>query len=332
MIAILLAATVIQTNWVENALARPVDATHKRYNAKDDKGVGLDCLSVESLGNGKYVGVHHALIDGVFQLRLVESIDLLNWKHVRVIDTHAHQGTLFMVGEKWLMAWEKDGPNGNWIRVTAFDAGHLLVRGTVAKQIDLPRHHSQNAEGTPSIRTINYDNGWDKSKIGIRFHYWRGGDVDRQAEGVLTNFRDWTSTERKTVNQPLESTYRGNIGDRTGFSAAKASYEVLEAQYRKNDWASWRILLSQNGAAFKEIAMKSDKGSTSFANPAVASLILPNGKRGLFVSYFLPSQGNAKEESGQLVFSPSRGCAVPWQSLDGCRRGLSRGANRPSRS
>ncbi len=300
---ILAAITLLVTAPVsaEEILSRPIDATQKRFNAKDDKGVVLDCIKVEQIGPKRYIGVHHALINDVFHLRLVESNNLLDWKHIRTIEQHGHQGTLKKSGSRWLMAWEKDGPKGNWIHISAFDSVDDLIQGKPAKKIDLPRELSQFAEGTPSIYGKIPDGPWDKMQLDIRFHYWRDGDVDRQAEGKLLNFKTWRSEIRKGAPLPLESIYRGNIGDRDYFTLDK-EYEVLEGQYRKNDWTSWRILLRDARQPFKELKIVTEKKSTSFANPAVTVLTLPNGKRGAFVGYFMPSQGNHKDESGQLIY------------------------------
>ena len=283
-------------------MSRPIDAVPKRYQAVDDRGVGLDCLKVLQAGKAAYLGVHHALVNGVFELRLVESSDLLRWKHVRILESHAHQGTLYSSDGKWLVAWEKDGPNGNWIRIQGFDSAGDLRAGNAKITVNLPREHSKFAEGTPSILHAKLDGPWSESEIAIRFHYWREGDVDRQAEGVLKGFKAWKSIKRTKVNSELEPKYQGNIGDRDHLTIGGSRVELLEAQKTKNDWASWRVLIGSDSKNYRELAIRTDKGATSFANPSVTRLVLPNGKNGVFVSYFLPSQGNHPGESGQLIF------------------------------
>lgn len=298
---ILAAILLLPTAQVESILSRPIDAVDKRFNAMDDKGVKLDCLKVEETGPGKYIGVHHALIDGVFQLRLLESSNLLDWKHVRKVDDHAHQGTLRKFGEHWLLAWEKDGPKGNWIHLALFSTLADLRSGKVDRQLDLPRSLSKFAEGTPSVFSWNNPRHPDRSVMTIRFHYWRDGDVDRQAEGSLGNFKTWRAQVRLGAPASLDSLYRGNIGDRDYFTAGQ-SYEILEAQLVKENWSSWRILLREGSKQFNELKIVTEKGSKSFANPAVTALNLPDGKPGIFVSYFLPSQGNHRDEAGQLIY------------------------------
>jgi hypothetical protein len=302
LIGALLALAIGVAPTFETIAARPIDAVHKRYQAVDDKGVGLDCLKVVQTGKSSYLGVHHALVDGVFVLRLMESDDLLSWKLVRGVDSHAHQGTIFGSDGKWILAWEKDGPNGNWIRIQGFESLSDLTAGRPKQTLDIPRAHSTFAEGTPSIVAANLPDNWEESEIAIRFHFWRDGDVDRQAEGVLTAFKTWKSELRSKVNSELESKYRGNIGDRDHVSIGNTRYELLEAQRTKNDWASWRVLLGTQSKDYRELAVRTDKASTSFANPSATKLLLPNGKEGVFISYFLPSQGNHPSESGQLIF------------------------------
>jgi len=316
LITILAVASLGIATTFETIVTRPIDAVHKRYQAVDDKGVGLDCLKVVQTGKSAYLGAHHALLNGVFELRLVESTDLLRWNHLRIVESHAHQGTLYSWDGKWLLAWEKDGANGNWIRIQGFDSVEDLRAGKAKKTFDIPREHSKFAEGTPSILLAKLDGSWSESEIAIRFHYWRGRDVDRQAEGVLKGFKDWNSHERAKVNSDLEPKYRGNIGDRDHVTIGGARVELLEAQKAKNDWASWRVLIGSDSKNYRELAIRTDKSSTSFANPSVTKLVLPNGKDGVFVSYFLPSQGNHPQESGQLIFyrelssnSASRTCS-----------------------
>ncbi len=273
-----------------------------RYAAKDNHGVGLDCLKVEQIGKSKYIGVHHALLKGTFKLRLVESSDLLNWKHIATLDDHAHQGTIRKCGSRWILAWEKDGPDGNWIHVAGYDSLQKLKANKPAKTYDVKRTLSPAAEGTPNIDAIHESATWEQTNISIGFHYYRNRDVDRQSYGILTGFHDWSSNVQSDWNKQLEPTYHGNIGDRDTFVFGSVKHTILEAQLRKNDWSSWRILLLRGGEDWTELKIKSHGGSTSFANPSVTMLTLPSGKPGIFASYFLPSQGAAKGESGEVVF------------------------------
>jgi len=302
MVALMLAFLASGPGTVEEILSRPVDAVFRRFNAKDEAGRGLDCLKVQPSNGNRYLGVHHTLSSGAFRLDLVESRDLLNWRFVTKIDDHAHQGTIFPVGNGWVLAWEKDGPDGNFIHLAAFDSTADLRANRPAKSVNLPKQFSRSAEGTPNIRRVIFDGDWSRSQIDLGFHFWRHSDVDRQAFGWVSGFEKMTYCGIDRINESLEATYQGNIGDRDEFEVGRRTYRVLEAQYKKGDWGSWRILFGEPSGKMVELKIATPGRSTSFANPAVTTLTLPNGKPGLLVSYFLPSQGNAKGESGQLIY------------------------------
>jgi hypothetical protein len=275
-------------------------AQYVAYQIKDDRGHGLDCLKVVQTGPASYLGIHHSLQKGAFDLNLVESADLKTWKHVRVLDHHGHQGTLRPCGQGWLAAWEKDGPNtGNWIRVAYFPTLVALRAGKAERTINLPPSLSKAAEGTPHFRKVPPDPLTGTIELG--FHCYRNADVDRQAIGTLKNFKDWKASELKETNQALEPTYRGNIGDRDQFQLDLVHYTLLEAQLTKNDWASWRILLRSVKGPFRQVAFRTPGKSTSFANPSTTRLRLPTGEDVLVLSMFLPSQGNAPKEAGQMI-------------------------------
>lgn len=284
------------------ALSDVIGSDAHRYAAKDDRGAGLDCLKVEQVENGRYLGVHHTLSNGVFELHLVESTDLMNWRYVSTIDTHAHQGTIRKFDNVWLLAWEKDGPDGNWIHVAGYSSLNDLRENKPERQIDLPRSLSPAAEGTPSFSFAFGLQNWDTSHIDIAFHYYRNRDVDRQAVGSLVGFKTWKAKVRPEWNEQLQGKYKGNIGDRDQFFINYVPITLLEAQLKKDDWSSWRILLHGPDNKWSQLDIRTHGGSTSFANPSVTMLTLPNGKPGVFAAYFLPNQGAAKDESGELIF------------------------------
>ena len=118
---ILCALALTQTPDLKHILQEVRKADAYRYAAKDDKGHTLDCLKIVEVGPSRYLGVYHSMHEGVFHLRLAESKDLLNWTWRRDLDSHAHQGTLAGHGDSYVLAYEKDGPKGNWIRLQMFD-------------------------------------------------------------------------------------------------------------------------------------------------------------------------------------------------------------------
>lgn len=285
------------------AIARPDLAPILVFKAKDDRGFGLDCLKVEQAARNVYVGIHHRPTKDGFELCLVESSDLKSWKHKRSISSDGHQGTLARVGAKWLVAFEQTTRSGNQLRVEAYASLANLEKGIVEQSADIERTLSDGAEGTPSFESIAFNRSWDKSVIKIGFHYYRDMDVDRQAIGTLTGFKEWEAAPVKAVNKDLDIHYQGNIGDRDTAHFGAYAITLMEGQLFKGDWASWRVLARVGQGRFKEVEIKTPGNARSFANPSITALTLPGGKAGAFVSLFLPSQGNTAAESGQLIYA-----------------------------
>jgi len=314
VLAALFSAALVQSDpsvealkaWLESVESSPI----KVYAAKDTKGQGMDCLKIVQIGKSDYLGVCHSMDGkGVFSLRLVRSKDLVRWDPVHQFDPHSHQGTLFSLEGKWLMAFERDTPNGNHIVVRGYNSLKDLLAGRHAVHQDLPPQLSKFAEGTPSIDFAStYGDSWEDVDVQLRLHYYRDGDVDRQASGNLKGFADWQSRVERADHAPLEKTYKGNIGDRDSVYPKGVKFDLLEAQLAKNDWSSWRILMRRRGDEWLRVSPRTKGGSRSFANPNWTAINLPNGKAGLVVTYFLPSQGSAPGESGTLIYAKPR----PW--------------------
>ena len=312
-IALTLAMAAPPTVPMLKSLMEDVESSSiKVYAAKDDSGRGMDCLKIVMTGTNGYLGICHSMDErGVFRARLVKSSDLKTWKVVHELEDHTHQGTLYKLFNRWILALEKDGPNGNWIQVRGYDSLADLEAGRHAVIKDLPRQLSRFAEGTPTIDGLgSVGERWIDLFITIRFHYYRDGDVDRQASGTLSLFKDWKSKVEKEENAPLESTYKGNIGDRDTFNLKGGRFDLLEAQLTKNDWSSWRILLRKRGDAYVRVSPRTEGGSKSFANPTATEIELPDGKPGIVFTMFLPSQGAADGEAGTLLY------AKPLSSLN----------------
>lgn len=301
MLALLLA--IQRPEPILEFIKRPDQADIVIWQAKDDQGRGMDCLKVEQAARDLYIGVHHRLKDKDFELCLVESKDLKSWRHQRVIAFKGHQGTLTRVGARWLLAWEQTNSNGNHVRLEAFSSLENLRKGVVEKSADIERTLSPRAEGTPSIESVSFNRGWERSTIRIGFHYWRDADVDRQATGTLSGFKEWSASPVDTVNKDLEPIYRGNIGDRDTANFGPYAISLMEGQLTKGHWSSWRILARVGQGKFNPLDIKTPGGSTSFANPTITSVNLPDGRPGAIVTLFLPAQGNAAKESGELVYA-----------------------------
>ncbi|MFN8220264.1 MAG: hypothetical protein U0S12_09070 [Fimbriimonadales bacterium] len=274
-----------------------------RAAARDEEGRPLDCLKVEQAAPRRYLGVHHFLVNGKFDLCLAESSDLVTWRHVRVLDHDAHQGTLAKVGDRWLLAWEKTETDGNHLRLRAFDSLEALLGGKAAATVDLPRTLAPTAEGTPNIESVRFNGGWNRSVVELGFHFYRNQDVDRQAVGSLRAFKDWVAHPVDAVNQALEKTNRGNFGDRDSAVVQGHRVSLLEVQGAKNDWSSWCVFACAERKPFSLLSIRTPLGSTAFANPTLTALTLPDGKPGVVVTVFVPSQGAAKGESGEMIWA-----------------------------
>lgn len=308
MVTLLAQLAVLNPLATMAAVVTNVGASSVRaFDAKDTEGNGLDCLKVIEIGAHDYLGICHSLQGGSFKVRLVRSSNLLTWSRVVTLDDHAHQGTIQKVGSKFVLAWEKDGPNGNWIRVCGYAALTDLLAGNASIQKDLPRTLSPAAEGTPSFDKVDLGTSWASSTITLRHHYYRNADVDRQAMGTLTGFTNWSTKAVAEGTETLEQTYHGNMGDRDTICAFGRQFDLLEAQLVKNDWATWRILLRQRVRPYKQLAIQTPGGSTSFANPTWSLIHLPNGKPGIVVTLFIPSEGAAPGEAGELIYA----CEMP---------------------
>jgi hypothetical protein len=282
-------------------------ATAYRYGVKDDRGVTMDCLKILPLAPGDYLGVSHALLRTPterFVLNLARSKDLLNWTYITTLDEHASQGELYRnpADGSILVAYEHDEPNSCFVRLRRYGNRAALEKGQFTREVTLKRTLAPTAEGTPSIERVTRD------EIALRFHYYRNGDVDRAAKGVLRGWQDWRTEVDEGINRAVEAYgVRGNIGGRSRFTYAGQTYYVQEGQGGKNDWASWRVYLMEgaetNGVRKAvPIPMKTHGGSKSFANPHVTRLQEPGKPTRFFVSLFMPSEGSARGESGELVY------------------------------
>lgn len=282
-------------------------ATEWRYGTRDDRNVTMDCLRIVAASPGDYLGISHALVrpaadEPYFSLNLAHSTDLLRWRYVTTLDNHASQGELYRDRDgSFLIAYEHDEPNSVYVRVRRYADRAALEKGRFATEVTLGRTLAPTAEGTPTIERVSGDT------LNLRFHYYRNGDVDRAARGVLRGWKDWKTEPDPTINQPLEALgCRGNIGGRSRFIWQGKTFYMQEGQGVKNDWSSWHVyLLSDEQRGQREavqIPMRTHAGSTSFANPSVTILNEPGKPPRAFVSLFLPSQGNAPGEVGELIY------------------------------
>lgn len=282
------------------------DSLAHRYGVRDHLGLSLDCLKVVPMGENDYLGVSHARIADRFVLRLSRSRDLLEWRHVVDLDGNASQGDLAPQpdGSFWL-AYEHDEPNSVFVRLRRYASRADLEKGRWAFETTLGRTLAPTAEGTPTIERVERD------VVRLRLHYYRDGDVDRAAAGILRGLGDWSVAPDRDLNAALEAKgVRGNIGGRCRVRLFGRIWYLQEGQGRKNDWASWRCWLMddppRNPTA---IPLRTHGGSTAFANPFAVAL--PGPKPRVVVTWFLPSEGAASGEAGPLLYVKALGDDPP---------------------
>jgi hypothetical protein len=290
------------------------DVTHAsafRYGARDNEGVSLDTLKVIRNPTGGYLGVYHAQRQGVFVVKLARSSDLLTWVRIADLDVHASQPTLAVTPRGgFVLADEKDsgctgtGPGGNCLGFRHYPSLTALFAGAADRVFQAPRSLSRCAEGTPNIYSIRMRGDIGRSTVKLGFHYFRDCQVDRQAGGVLRNFSSWSARVDGRANDLLESFHPGgNIGDRDYARFPGGAFSVNEVQFRKHDFGSWRVFLYDRKARrAQRLQVTTHRGSTAFANPTFTILRSPRGRTALLVTLFLPSQGAARTEGGELVY------------------------------
>ncbi|MCO6046049.1 hypothetical protein NG895_19285 [Aeoliella sp. ICT_H6.2] len=281
---------------VEHSLAH-------RYQARDDRGKPLDCLNPCQASEGNLLGVYHFLDGGVFKLALAESDNGLQWRRIRQLDTHASQGHLHAMSDgRFLLAYEKDAPNSCWIRLEEFKDLESLRSGEPNRSIDLTRSLAPTAEGTPMIDRV--DQAGSRQVIDLRLHYYRDAQVDRLARGQLVDFQQWTAKPDPALNRDFTNRgARGNFGSRDLFRWSGGELLLQEIQLRPQDWAAWRVYLCErDGEPIRQLDIRTHGHSKSFANPHAERVTLAGGQQAILVTLFLPSQGAAPGEAGELIY------------------------------
>lgn len=271
------------------------------YKLKDNTNQKIEVLRVIQVNEGKYkyLGVYHRMVGrNHFRLFLAGSNNLKNWNFITNLGERSHQGDIKKWGKGYLLVNEEDIKEGsNNIRVRFYESYHDLCKNKSKYSVALPRKFSKYAEGTPDIREIVGDSPND-SYIQLGFHFFNNGDVDYQAMGILKDFSHWKAWKDEVSNDNIiEMGFKGNIGARATFTISGNDYVILEAQSRKKDFSSWRLLLG-DGAFYTMLNLKTDEKASSFANPGISKTIDNN----IVMTAFLPTEGNSSGEIGQLLY------------------------------
>ncbi len=278
-------------------------ADARRYAVTDDAGHEMHCAKIIEDADGYLAVYHSTLSDGCFHVALATSPDLVDWHHVRDFGPGSSQPTIAAVaGGGYLLAWEQEPKNH--IALRYFADRDALAGGHALRAFNAKRSLSRCAEGTPNIYTVELNPDVDHSVITLGGHYWWKCDVDRQLSATLTDFKRWKAVPERGFDEALlRWEVGGNIGGRDQITFFEHSYAVIEAQHVKRDFGSWRTYVYDYEAGEAHPArIRTDGGSTAFANPHVTALTAPDGRRALAVSLFLPGEGAARGEGGQLIY------------------------------
>lgn len=283
--------------------------------ARDDAGSSLDGLDVIAAPAGqgvpgRYIGVHHTLVGGVYVAKLATSEDLTSWTHRADLDQHASQPTLAALPDGgFVLAFERDTPDRQYVSASNLVVRHYvswaaLAAGAFSRAVDLQRTLAPTAEGTPQLE-VRHWNGPDASQIAITFHYLENIDVDRQAAGVLTNFSalGWAPQPEAATNRLFAGLgTRGNLGDRADVLFEGHRFAVLEAQSIKGDFGTWRwYLYDRDRNEARLLPIRLPAGSHALGNPTVRALRSPTGQPLLLISGFAFSEGARQGEAGQFI-------------------------------
>jgi hypothetical protein len=278
-----------------------------RYDAHDSAGNRMDTAKVIPGPSGGYLAVYH----DHETCHLATSTDLMTWTHQAVVDEPATQPTIAGTGEGGLLtAAEFNDGHGGQVRVRYWPTLDAVAAGRPAREFLAPRTLSACNEGTPSIRRISLGSDLDSARVELGLHYHRGCRVDRQALGTLTGFRFWTAARHPELDAAVERAaaavgeqVRGNIGDRDHLRYRGRDYDLIEAQGRRGDFATWRVYLHDRAAGTAErLEVTTHGGSTAVANPTATLLRDPAGHDALMVTLFVPMEGAAPGEAGSLLY------------------------------
>ncbi|NBE51417.1 hypothetical protein GUY60_08250 [Streptomyces sp. YC537] len=274
------------------------DADGRVYDARDDSGRTMDAADIRQAPDGGYLAVYHSLLDdGRFHAAVATSADLRHWTRRHDFGPGTHQPSLAAdPSGGWVLAYERDP--ANHIAVRKYADLDALLGGDPARSFDAPRTLSRCAEGTPSITAVHGDT------VELTGHYRADCDTDRQLRATLRDFRHWHAEPDTRLDTAVAAWgNQGNIGDRAPLRLDGRELVLIEGQQRRDDFAGWRTYVydPRRGLA-APLGLRTEGGSTAFANPSASLLTAPDGAPAVLLSVFVPREGAAPGEAGQLLF------------------------------
>lgn len=283
-------------------------ATAYRYNVVDSAGNKMDTAKIIADPAGGYMAISHTYTGAYFEVHLATSTDLLNWTFKQSYGSHTHQPYLAATSNGgFVLANETDNGLYNWIQVRYYNNRDDLLANNPARTFVVPHTQVpvwQWAEGTPNIYSVTLNPDIDHSTIDIGFHYFKDGNVDRQARGTLTDFTTWSSQKETEIDDALLAFgMKGNIGDRDNIHFLGKSINIHDGQFIAGDFDSWRAFLWDGSTKTAiQLNIRTHKGSQTFANPTFTLLPAPGGGQAIVVTHFIPSENSAPGEAGELIY------------------------------
>ena len=287
----------------EHIVQQVTKASARVYHARDSAGHGMDTAKIIMDPAGGYLAVSHTREGSSFHVNLATSSDLIQWTFQTDLGSDASQPYITSLSDGgFLVAWEQT-PH-NHLRFNYYASRDDLFAGQSSRIFDAPMTLSTCAEGTPSIYSAELDPDIDHSTIDVGAHYFSNCIADRQQRGTLTNFNSWSTSPQTAIDDAiLFWGVQGNIGDRDATFFQHHQFGLFEGQFARNNFATWRIFCYdyQTGQA-DLLGIRTDQGSTAFANPSVSRIRAPNGEPAILITLFLPSQGAKPGEAGELIY------------------------------
>ncbi|MCX4975901.1 hypothetical protein [Streptomyces sp. NBC_00620] len=268
------------------------------YDLRDDTGRTMDTAQIIRTPDGTYLAVYHStLADGRFHSAVATSTDLRTWTRRHDFGAGTSQPTLAADGAGgYVLAYEKDPDNH--IAVRGYVDLEALLAGKAARAYDAPRTLSRCAEGTPDITSVH------DGTVELTGHYRARCDTDRQLRATLRDFTTWHAEPDQRLDRALEAWgTSGNIGDRSSLELGGGELVLIEGQRRREDFGSWRTYAYDPATGRADrLTLRTHGASQAFANPSATLLTDPEGHPALLVSVFVPSEGAAPGEAGQLLY------------------------------
>ena len=294
--------------WLRTAI-ESVDSATALFGLRDSAGVGMDTLKIVPYAAG-YLGVYHTLTARGFAVRLATSTDLRLWSFRATLDARASQPSLSALPDGgFVLAVEADntgapGPGRRWLRFRYFRDVTDLLSNQPDRSYDAPHTLTapdRGAEGTPNVYSVSLQPSIDHSHIVVGFHFLTDG-VDREAQGVLTDFSTWTSRPDSALDEALTQLgWNGKHGDRDALTVGRSQQVLVEAQDGTDE--TWRIgMYDPQTQTATKLGINTPGASSSFANPTLALLQLPDQRRGVVITLFMSLTGSAPGEAGELLY------------------------------